>query len=692
MVSRFLGATVPLAAAILPGARALYVNGSVTAPCDSPIYCYGELLHQVELARPFSDSKTFVDMPTIKPVDEVLEAFSKLTLPLSNNSELHEFLSTYFGPAGGELEAVPTDQLHVSPTFLDNVSDDVIRQFVDSVINIWPDLTRKYVGAGELCTGCADSFIPVNRTFVVAGGRFREPYYWDSFWILEGLLRTGGAFTEISKNIIENFLDLVEQIGFVPNGARLYYLDRSQPPLLTQMVRIYVEHTNDTSILERAVPVLKKEWEWWMTNRTVEVTADGKTYSLQRYHVDNNQPRPESYREDYITANNNSYYATSGIIYPETTPLNDTQKALLYANLASGAESGWDYSSRWLKNPGDAARDVYFPLRSLNVLEIVPVDLNSILYQNEVTIGKFLAQQGSKDEAEEWAKKAEQRSEAMYKLMWNSTLWSYFDYNLTSSSQNIYVPADPQVFPFEQPSGTPEGYQVLFSVNQMFPFWTGAAPDQLKGNPLAVKLAFERIKNLLDNKAGGIPATNLVTGQQWDEPNVWPPLMHVLMDGLLNTPATFGEDDPAYQETQTLALRLAQRYVDSTFCTWYATGGSTSETPKLQGLGSNLKGIMFEKYSDNSTNVAGSGGEYEVVEGFGWTNGVLIWAADKFGDKLKRPDCGDITPAQVGKRADITMEKRAVELDVFDAKFTKKFARKGKLEKLKAKFKRRAAI
>lgn len=220
--------------------------------------------------------------PTIKPVDEVLEAFSKLTLPLSNNSELHEFLSTYFGPAGGELEAVPTDQLHVSPTFLDNVSDDVIKQFVDSVINIWPDLTRKYVGAGELCTGCADSFIPVNRTFVVAGGRFREPYYWDSFWILEGLLRTGGAFTEISKNIIENFLDLVEQIGFVPNGARLYYLDRSQPPLLTQMVRIYVEHTNDTSILERAVPVLKKEWQWWMTNRTVEVTADGKTYSLQR--------------------------------------------------------------------------------------------------------------------------------------------------------------------------------------------------------------------------------------------------------------------------------------------------------------------------------------------------------------------------------------------------------------------------
>ena len=150
------------------------------------------------------------------------------------------------------------------------------------MIDIWPDLTRKYTGV-EACQGCANSYLPVNRTFVVAGGRFREPYYWDSYWILEGLLRTGGAFTEISKNTIENFLDFVDQFGFVPNGARVYYLNRSQPPLLSLMVKTYVDYTNDTSILERAVPLLIKEHSFWTGNRSVAITADdGTTYTLNR--------------------------------------------------------------------------------------------------------------------------------------------------------------------------------------------------------------------------------------------------------------------------------------------------------------------------------------------------------------------------------------------------------------------------
>jgi alpha,alpha-trehalase len=220
--------------------------------------------------------------PTIKPVDEVIAAFGQFTQPLSNNSALNDFLKANFGPAGGELKEVPVSELQTNPAFLDKVNDTVIREFVDAVIDIWPDLTRKYAGPGN-CTTCANSFIPVNRTFVVAGGRFREPYYWDSYWILEGLLRTGGSFTQISKNIIENFLDLVETVGFVPNGARVYYLNRSQPPLLSHMVKTYVEYTNDTSILARAIPLLIKEHNFWTVNRSVTITGPGgKTYTLNR--------------------------------------------------------------------------------------------------------------------------------------------------------------------------------------------------------------------------------------------------------------------------------------------------------------------------------------------------------------------------------------------------------------------------
>lgn len=616
--------------------------------------------------------------PAIRPLDEIQEAFDKLDKPLTNNSALNDFFATYFAEAGGELQEVPPEDLETDPVFLDAISDPVVRQFTSKVIDIWPDLTRTYGrGPGSNCSDCPNSFIPINHTFVVAGGRFREPYYWDTYWILEGLLRTRGSFTRIARDTIDNFLDLVDRFGFVPNGARIYYLNRSQPPLLSQMVRIYIEHTNDTAILDRALPLLVREHRFFTENRSVAVEApDGRTYTLSRYAVDNNQPRPESYREDYETARNQSYYSESGIIYPQVEALNDSQVARLYANLASGAESGWDYTARWIARPEDAARDVYFPLRSLNTREIVPVDLNSIMYANEMAISRFYNDTGDAAAAGSWAELAANRSEAIHALMWNDTHFSYFDYNLTSSSQNLYVPADEDASSPADTKSAPEGSQVLFSVAQFYPFWTGAAPEHLRSNPLAVLTAYSRVADYLDLRRGGIPATNIRTGEQWDQPSVWPPLMHILMAGLQSVPPTFGADDPSYRAVHDLALRLGQRYLDSTFCTWRATGGSTSETPQLPGLGSEDIGIMFEKYTDNATNVAGGGGEYEVVEGFGWTNGVLIWTVDTFGNELKRPDCGDIKAADTHARR---ATRSAVELGIRDAHRTKKFGRRNKV-------------
>nr|OQO21604.1 hypothetical protein B0A51_12001 [Rachicladosporium sp. CCFEE 5018] len=629
-----------------PNVDFLSTNGSVTAPCESPLYCQGEILREIELARPFADSKTYVDLPTIRPIDEVIAAYNQLTKPLSNNTELNDLLTTYFGEAG---------------------SDSALESDVSQVIDIWPDLTRSYVGGGN-CIGCVSSFIPLNRTFVVAGGRFREPYYWDSFWVIEGLLRTQGSFTEIALNIIENFLDLVEQFGFVPNGARQYYLNRSQPPLLTQMVRVYVEYTNDTSILERALPLLEKEYAFFANNRSIEVEYEGTTYSLNHHAVSNNQPRPESYYEDYVTVTNSSYYAKGGIIYPGQD-LNDTEQALLYSNLASGAESGWDYSSRWLRTQEDAVNDVYFPLRSLNVVNIVPVDLNSILYYNEISIAGFHNQSGNTTAASAWAKLAAKRSEAMTALMWDEEHWRYFDFNVTSGARDAYIVADEDATDLER-EGAPEGYQVAFNPAQFYPFWTGAAPSWLKDNPYAVERAFAPVADQLTRKAGAIPATNLITVQQWDEPNVWPPLQYIIIKGLLNTPATFGRDDPSYSYTQELALNLTQRYVDSAFCTWRVTGGSTPEFSKLAGAAESVKGTMFEKYADNTTNAAGGGGEYEVVEGFGWSNGVLIWAADVFGQTLKTPECGNITAADVSTGI---AKRSAVMMDARDRKWIKRW-------------------
>jgi alpha,alpha-trehalase len=218
--------------------------------------------------------------PAIRSLSEIQKAFDELDKPLRNNSALADFLSENFANAGNELEEVPEDELKTDPKFLDNINDTVIREFTEKVIDIWPDLTRRYDQDSKNCSDCPNSFIPVNRSFVVAGGRFREPYYWDSYWIIEGLLRTGGSFVDIAKNTIENFLDFIEEYGFVPNGARIYYLNRSQPPLLSQMVKIYIDHTNDTDILERALPLLVKEHEFFMENRSVPVYINDETYML----------------------------------------------------------------------------------------------------------------------------------------------------------------------------------------------------------------------------------------------------------------------------------------------------------------------------------------------------------------------------------------------------------------------------
>lgn len=463
--------------------------------------------------------------------------------------------------------------LAVNASFLDGIANAVNREFTEAVIDLWPDLTRS-VNSSAVCAECDNSLLPIRRPFVVAGGRFREPYYWDSYWILHGLLRSGGNFTGIARNQIENFLDFVEDYGFVPNGARVYYLNRSQPPLLAQMVRIYLEQTGDATILDRAVPLLIREHDFFTSNRTVHVTVGDRSYTLNRYDVANTEPRPESYYEDYTQVNNASYHARDGRVFP-TRNTTQADKDLQYRNLAAGAESGWDFSARFMRDPTIAAEDTYFPLASYNIINIVPVELNAILYWNEVTIAGFLRQQQQKQapdataeaDADAWDARAASRSEAMHSVMWNETLGGYFDFNLTSGAQDVFWARDNDSLPSEQDSGAGPGRQVVFNVGQLSPFWTGAAPGSVAGDPAAVRRAFARVGEYLSSRRGGIAPTNFVSGQQWDQPSVWPPHMHILMEALLRT-AGEGGGGEEWDWARDLALRLGQRYFDSAYCTW----------------------------------------------------------------------------------------------------------------------------
>lgn len=138
---------------------------------------------------------------------------------------------------------------------------------------------------------------------------------------------------DLANNTINNYLDLIEDIGFIPNGGRIYYLNRSQPPLFTQMLYLYVKSTNDTSFLDRAVRLNDRELQWWDRNNSITVKGpSGRSHFTHSYTVNNSAPRPESYAEDWQTVNG-----------PIGGPYLNLSRDL-YSDLASGAESGYDYS------------------------------------------------------------------------------------------------------------------------------------------------------------------------------------------------------------------------------------------------------------------------------------------------------------------------------------------------------------
>ncbi|KAI8069147.1 glycoside hydrolase [Gongronella butleri] len=590
-------ACMGLMAVAAVGAIDLESSEDAYAPrtCNSPIYCEGPLLKTVQLAHLYPDSKTFVDMPTKKPQDEVLKAFDALGANPAKDA-IQAFVDANFKEAGSELQPY---NFTVGPlSWLDKVDDLIYRGWLDDLHHAWTELAFEF-NTSMLCDGCVTSTLPVKRPFVVPGGRFREFYYWDSYFVIRGLLLSD--LNEMARNMIENFLDFVDTYGFMPNGARIYYLNRSQPPFLTEMVKIYYEKTEDEDFLRKALPVLDKEYAFWMDNTTVTVRQDGKKYRLNHYNVHNESPRPESYAEDYATTHNGNF--------------SREEQISLYSDLATGAETGWDYSTRWTKSKTPDANI----LQSLNTRKIVPIELNALLWSMETTLAEWHTKFGTshhakkKRQASYYERQAKHRLEAMDAVLWDEDKVAFFDYNMTSQARNDeFTPA------------------------ALFPFWLGAIPERVKKSKPTLKKVFDLTHASLAKYPGILTTTDYNSTLQWDYPNGWPPLQYVALNAMINVDQWL--DEARYAP---MARVLAERNTASAFCSWYLTGGS------IPGLLNKLpnttdSGHMFEKFAVNTVGASGSGGEYTVQVGFGWTNGVTMWIFDTF-DNLTAPNCSSVS-------------------------------------------------
>lgn len=228
------------------------------------------------------------------------------------------------------------------------------------------------------------SIIHVPNPVIVPGGRFREFYYWDSYWIIRGLMYS--EMFETAKGMLENFLLIIDRFGFIPNGGRIYYSARTQPPLLAGMIKTYVEKTNDYEFVKKALPLLEREFYFFKNNHMVDV----KGHSLAVYGDKSNGPRPESYRED---VENGQTFKT------------EEERQAFYSELKAGAESGMDYTSRWFINPKNGTNEG--TLRDLKTRSIVAVDLNSLLFWNAKILAEFSITAGNATKAAQFEREAQ---------------------------------------------------------------------------------------------------------------------------------------------------------------------------------------------------------------------------------------------------------------------------------------------
>ncbi|KAG8214941.1 glycoside hydrolase family 37 protein [Butyriboletus roseoflavus] len=663
--------TVPLSA-LVPSQATL----PPTQPwCIGQIFCPGALLQTVNLAQVYTDAKTIVDKPTSKSSQQVLTDFAAFNLSTVTEGDIVNFMDNDFLGEGLELQGALLPGFNAAPPFLSNVTDPLLQAFSQIVNGYWTQLART-INQSALCSiypggTCESTFIPLNYTFVIPGGRFREQYYWDSYWIIQGLLKS--QLYDTVNGTLQNFMDEIDNFGFIPNGGRTYYFDRSQPPLFVHMLSDYVTTTGDTSILQRGLPSAEAELAWWSNNRTIQVTSPytGQTYSMAHYAVNNSAPRPESYIEDYLTVHDPTL----------STPLTDSQAAELYSELASGAETGWDYSSRFqivpqLGNPG---------LRTLNVKNNIPICLNSILYKAHSLLATLYENSNATAAANHVQIAAGIRA-GILDLMWDSSKLAFYDFNLTSNSRNS-----------------------IFTVATFYPVWNGIIPDEVLASQANAFGYFAAVNMVMNKYNGTFPVTFVDwTGLQWDSPNAWPPHQYIIISALealpsnltTNTLPTPGSGQSTYDlvpagqlnftEAQlpgqplydtptvnitatgpgadinmlngtvvnggnatvgegwaaTLRREMANRYFTSVLCSWHATGGSIpGMLPQLPASQLNLTnsinntGNMFEKFSNLDVDSSGYGGEYTVQAGFGWTNGVVLWVAANYGKVLVGPQC-----------------------------------------------------
>ena len=495
---------------------------SVQASRPTPADLYGELFRAVQVKRVFPDGKTFVDAVPKRAPDAIMADYR--SAQPSDPAALRAFVLANFAMPG--------------------VNDRNAASLRRHIRTLWPTLVRQ---PESVATG--SSALPLDAPYVVPGGRFREIYYWDSYFTMLGLAVDGQQ--PLIESMLTDFTSTIERYGHIPNGMRTYYLGRSQPPFFALMLDLSTD--SDAAVAARRLAALRLEHQYWMRGTScVKATGacervvrmpDGTL--LNRYWDDRPLPRDESFAEDITTASED-----------KSRPVD-----VMYRHLRAGAESGWDYSSRWLADPQK--------LSSIRTTDIVPVDLNSLMLMMEEAIARRCAALQDQPCSQRFNKLADTRRAAINRYFWVEADGRYGDWDSKNRKPTARV-----------------------SAATLYPLFAGAA-----STARAERVAAVVRRELLAQ--GGLQTTPLRTGQQWDSPNGWAPLQWVAVIGLERS----GQKD--------LATEIGKRWIDTVTAAYVETGkmlekydvverkpGGGGEYPTQDGFGwtNGVTSALIEKY------------------------------------------------------------------------------------------------
>ncbi|KTD61078.1 Alpha,alpha-trehalase [Legionella spiritensis] len=386
--------------------------------------------------------------------------------------------------------------------------------------------------------------------YVVPGGRFNEMYGWDSYFIELGLLESGRL--QLAKNMVDNLIYEVNHYGMVLNANRTYYLQRSQPPLLTEMILAYYHKTGDKDWLKSTLPAIDKLYQFWVTPPHLIPEL-----GLSRYYAGGVGKPPEEspdYYEKvraYFKARDVDDYDKS--LYYDAR--HDTLTELFYIADRTVRESGFDISAKF--GPFSAA-----------ILDYAPVDLNVLLVQMEKDASAIYTILGEPETADGWKKRAQTRSRLVNQFMWDDKAGYYFDYNFKARRLRPYI------------------YATTF-----YPLWAGIA------SPKQARAVVRNLSVLLGK--GGLVTSAYQQDVQWDAPFGWAPMQYFAVEGLKK----YGYRD--------LALDLAARFV-TTINKGFQQARTIFEKYDVQNVSIHTDNKIKYSYATNEVGFGWTNGVYLV--------------------------------------------------------------------------------